>query len=161
MAQEIGLVLSGAAPTFVERNKHTMRLIISTAVLLSMFATPARSSFPVVVAHGQLLNTQQSVTLATLYDPPKGGQYRLSLEMVVNVDAVSSGEWQSTVNWFDGAGAESTTLSIPAASAYPHATVDLVKTFFNSTQTPITYSLAHTTPDNSSVSVYWTLEQLQ
>ncbi len=137
-----------------------------TAVLLAMVAVlttagQSQSPFPRVVAHGKLLNTQQQIFLATLYNPPQAGQYRLSLEMVVNVDADSTGEWQSTVNWFDGAGVESKTLSIPAASAYPSATVDLVKTFFNAAQTPITYTLAHTAEDNSSVSIYWTLERLQ
>lgn len=134
-------------------------------ILASVIPTQAQTAPPSCgnKVHGVIRNIIASIDPATLCVPSQTGQYKLSMNAVVQShDVLSHATVTASFNWYDGAGNETRVMpSIMGSAAPPNASVDATFNFVTATQTPITYSVTKDGTDLSAVAIYWTIELLQ
>lgn len=125
-----------------------------------------------IVARGEVLNQSTPIPTTTIFTPTQTGLFRLSVYAYLSTSDVSSNQgWNYTLNWTDGAGAESSNniLDVNSNQTPPLAWASVGETqnspgcvtvFEAVANSPVTYSFFKN-PDNSAVSVYWIVERLE
>jgi hypothetical protein len=147
-------------------------LLVSISALLSLQkpanATPSNPVAPIVVASGKLEN-QTAPIQQTLFTPSQNGMYRVSVyATTVQKDSSSRSSWILNAYWTDDAGIEVASHLLFAGSnvrgqwtykSQISQTGGPVLTFEANAGTPISLSVRHAGPSDSSVwSLYYAVE---
>jgi hypothetical protein len=134
-------------------------------------ASPTTPIGPAIVAHGKLLNQTTTLPSTTIFTPTHDGLYRLSVYATVSkADPSSQSIWNYNIAWTDDAGAESEGSIVWQSGAFQgqfqyeglFQQGGAVIPVQAKAGTPITYSVIQGgSPDNSTYSLYYTLERLE
>jgi hypothetical protein len=125
------------------------------------------------VAHGKLTNETSTIPITTIFTPAQTGLYRLSIYATISrADPGSGSDWIVNASYTDDSDqAQSLGGLLNAFNAYPgefsiqnftEGTGGPTVTLEAEAGTPITYSVTENgPPDNSTCSLYYTLERLE
>jgi hypothetical protein len=152
-------------------------LLLPTFALAQAYnPAPLPFASPLIVAKGKLVNQTAPIPTTTIITPPQSGLFRLSVyATLTKSDSTSDSSWLFNVAWTDDSGVESTsygeieplsTGGFAKLGSFIWSGVDhrygATLTFEAAAGTSVSYYVHQQgNPDNSSYSLYYTLERLE
>ena len=134
-------------------------------------ASPTTPIGPPIVAHGKLLNQNTPLPSTTIFTPTQDGLYRLSVYLTITrADSSSNSQWGFNVDWVDDVGVQEANFLLlgygnVSGQFFVYQSFRAGGTampFEAKAGMPITYNVTQIGgPDNSSYSLYYTLERLE
>lgn len=153
--------------------KHAcLAVLLGSSFGVAQTSKPAAFTSPQIVAKAKLPNQTAPIPTRTIFTPAQTGLYRLSIyATVVKADPSSQSYWYVNPAWTDDSGAVSQAggvLFLPGTTAGPFEFDGVALlggdafVFEAVAGMPITISVTQGGPsDNSSYSLYYTLERLE